>query len=527
MHWWQSAVLYQVYPRSFQDSDGDGVGDLPGIIERLPYLSDLGVDALWLSPIFVSPMADFGYDISDYTAIDPLFGNLCDFDALLAAAHARSIKVLLDFVPNHTSDRHPWFLESRSSRGNLKRDWYIWRDLAPDSGPPNNWLSEFGGSAWAFDERTGQYYYHAFLAAQPDLNWRNDDVRAAMHDVMRFWLRRGVDGFRVDVIWHLIKDAAFRDDPPNPDFRDGEPPHRRLLPLYSTDRSEVHDVIRGLRGVIDEFPERLLIGEIYLPVERLVAYYGRDLSGAHLPFNFSLLETSWQARAIAQLIDRYEAALPPGAWPNWVLGNHDRPRLASRVGPAQPRVAAMLLLTLRGTPTLYYGDEIGMRQVPIPRERVRDPVENVVGLGTGRDGCRTPMQWEAGAFAGFSAVEPWLPLSADFAVRNVASERDDPVSLLNLYRRLIALRRVRPALTRGAYRPVVAAGDVLAYLRETDTERVLVALNFGPGTAVVALPPEISAGTILLSSAGGREGEAVRGSFSLAPHEGAVVAVNV
>ena len=304
MHWWQSAVLYQTYPRSFQDTNGDGVGDLPGIVARLPYLAELGVDALWLSPIFVSPMADFGYDISDYTAIDPLFGNMGDFDALLAAAHALGLKVLLDFVPNHTSDRHPWFVDSRASRAAEKRDWYIWRDCRPGGGPPNNWLSEFGGPAWTFDAASGQYYYHAYLAAQPDLNWRNGQVRAAMHDVMRFRLRRGVDGFRVDVIWHLIKDEAFRDNPPNAEFRAGEPPHRRLLPLYSADRPEVHDVIRGLRAVIDEFPERVLIGEVYLPVERVVAYYGRDLSGVHLPFNFSLLETPWQPSTIAQLIDR-------------------------------------------------------------------------------------------------------------------------------------------------------------------------------------------------------------------------------
>ncbi len=519
MHWWQSAVVYQIYPRSFQDSNGDGVGDLPGIAARLPYLAELGVDALWLSPIFVSPMADFGYDIANYTAIDPLFGGMADFDALLTAAHARGMKVLLDFVPNHTSDRHPWFLESRSSRASAKRDWYIWRDGAPGGGPPNNWLSEFGGSAWQFDAATGQYYYHAFLAAQPDLNWRNADVRAAMHDVMRFWLKRGVDGFRVDVIWHLIKDAEFRDNPPNPAVRAGEPPYRRLLPLYSTDRPEVHEVIAGLRAVVDEFPERLLIGEIYLPIERLVAYYGRDLGGVHLPFNFGLLETPWNARAIAQLIDRYEAALPAGGWPNWVLGNHDRPRLASRVGPEQTHLAAMLLLTLRGTPTLYYGDEIGMCQVPIAPERVRDPAALQV---PGRDGARTPMQWDASAFAGFSTVPPWLPPAEDFAGVNVAIQRADPASLSNLYRRLMALRRLRPALTRGAYRPIASAGDVLAFMREIDGDRVLVALNFGAGPAAVALPSDAAGGTVLVASDAGRDGENVRHSLELRAHEGAV-----
>jgi alpha-glucosidase len=528
MHWWQSAVIYQVYPRSFQDTDGNGVGDLRGIIERLPHLGELGVDALWLSPIFASPMADFGYDISDYTAIDPLFGSMGDFDALLTAAHAQRLKLLLDFVPNHTSDQHAWFLESRSSRDNAKRDWYIWRDPAPDGGPPNNWLSEFGGSAWQFDAATGQYYYHAFLSAQPDLNWRNPDVREAMHETMRFWLRRGVDGFRVDVIWHLMKDELFRDNPPNPDYRASAPPNQRLLTVYSSDRPEVHDIIRGLRQVIDEFPERLLIGEIYLPFDRLAAYYGHELSGAHLPFNFSLLDTPWNARAIAALIDRYQASLPAGAWPNWVLGNHDRPRLASRVGDAQTRIAAMLLLTLRGTPTLYYGEEIGMRQVAIAPGQVRDPFEkNVPGFGIGRDGCRTPMQWDGGAHAGFSTAEPWLPLADDFAVRNVACERADPASLYNLYRRLIDLRRARAALTEGAYRPVEAAGDVLAYERVLERQRLLVVLNFGPEPAVFQLPAGQTAGIVLIATDSALDGQKVAQWVTLPPHGGAVIKLGV
>ncbi|MCK9915875.1 alpha-amylase family glycosyl hydrolase [Microbacteriaceae bacterium K1510] len=522
--WWKSAVLYQIYPRSFQDTDGDGVGDLKGVIARLPYLTELGVDALWLSPIFVSPMADFGYDIADYTAIDPLFGTMADFDALVEAAHARRLKVLLDLVPNHTSDRHPWFEESRASRSNAKRDWYIWRDPAPDGGPPNNWLSEFGGSAWAFDAASGQYYYHAFLAAQPDLNWRNPAVQMAMHDVMRFWLRRGVDGFRVDVIWHLMKDEAFRDNPPNPAYREGEPLYRRFQPIYSTDRPEVHEVIGGLRAVIDEFPARVLIGEIYLPIEKLVAYYGRDLSGAHLPFNFSLLETPWQARAVGDLIDRYEAALPPGAWPNWVLGNHDRPRVASRVGAAQARVAAVLLLTLRGTPTLYYGDELGLPQVPIRPDQVRDPFErNVPGFGLGRDGCRSPMQWDATAHAGFSRAEPWLPLSADAESLNVACERDDPDSILNLCRRLIVLRRSRPALTQGGYRPVQVPDGSLAYLREAEGDRVLVALNMSPNPVTIAVPDAVFGAKVLISSLGGREGERSGGVLTLRGDEAVVI----
>jgi alpha-glucosidase len=522
--WWKSAILYQVYPRSFQDSDGDGIGDLRGITARLPYLAEFGVDALWLSPVFASPMADFGYDISDYTAIDPLFGSMADFDALLHAAHAHGLKVLLDFVPNHTSDQHSWFAESRASRTNAKRDWYIWRDGAPGGGPPNNWLSEFGGPAWDYDELSGQYYYHAFLSAQPDLNWRNRQVRAAMHDVMRFWLGRGVDGFRVDVIWHLIKDDQFRDNPPNPDFRAGDPPHRRQLPLYSADRPEVHEVIRELRGVIDEFAARLLIGEIYLPLDRLVTYYGSELGEVHLPFNFSLLETPWNARAVAALIGRYEALLPADACPNWVLGNHDRPRVASRIGEAQARIAAMLLLTLRGTPTLYYGDEIGLPQVSVPADRIRDPFgRNVPGLG--RDGCRTPMQWDASPGAGFSSAPPWLPLSEDAASRNLASQSGDPGSLYNLYRRLIGLRRQFPALATGHYRPIPADDDVLAYIREQGSERFLVALNFGPSPASLMLPPEYH-GRVMLSLGADRVGERVRERVNLAGDDGVLVALD-
>jgi alpha-glucosidase len=424
--WWRHGIFYQVYPRSFQDTNGDGVGDLRGIVNRLPYLKELGIDTVWLSPIFPSPMADFGYDISDYTGIDPLFGSMEDFDALIEAAHGAGLRLILDLVPNHTSDQHPWFIESKSSRDNPKRDWYIWRDPGPNGEPPNNWLSEFGGGAWQYDETTGQYYYHAFLAQQPDLNWRNPEVRRAIYDVMRFWLGKGVDGFRVDVIWHLIKDADFRDNPPNPHYLDGRPPHEKILTQYSTDQPEVHQVIAEMRGVTDEFENRVLIGEIYLPLHRLVAYYGNDLTGAQMPFNFALLSTLWSARSIEKIIDDYEKALPVGAWPNWVLGNHDRPRVASRVGSEQARVAAMLLLTLRGTPTLYYGDEIGMRQIPIAPEQVRDPFEkNVPGIGVGRDGCRTPMQWDASTYAGFSTAKPWLPLAHDANHENVVNLEAD------------------------------------------------------------------------------------------------------
>ncbi len=521
--WWQRGIVYQVYPRSFQDSNGDGVGDLPGITRRLDYLRWLGVDAVWISPIYPSPMADFGYDVSDYTGIHPLFGTLEDFDRLLAEAHARGLKVILDFVPNHSSSEHPWFRESRSSRDNPKRDWYIWKDPAPDGGPPNNWLSNFGGPAWTFDEQTGQYYYHAFLKEQPDLNWRNPEVQEAMLDVLRFWLDRGVDGFRVDVIWHLVKDEAFRDNPPNPHWTPGQRPYHALQEVHSTDQPEVHAVIARMRRLFDEYGERVLIGEIYLPVERLVKYYGEEMSGVHLPFNFQLILAPWDARHIAGLIDEYEAALPPKGWPNWVLGNHDQHRIASRVGPAQARVAAMLLLTLRGTPTLYYGDEIGMHDVEIPLDRVQDPFEkNVPGIGMGRDPERTPMQWSPREKAGFTTGEPWLPLAEDFREVNVEVERDDPGSMLTLYRRLIDLRQEQPALHGGGWEPVDAEGDVLACLRTGGGRRFLVALNLGAQVTMLRMPKG-SSGTVVLSTHPGREGEGVEWTVVLRGDEGVVV----
>ncbi len=520
--WWRNGVFYQVYSRSFQDSDANGVGDLKGIIERLPYLLALGVDAIWLSPIFPSPMADFGYDIADYVGIDPLFGTMQDFDALEKAVHAGGLKLILDLVPNHTSDRHPWFIESRSSRDNPKRDWYIWREPGVDGGPPNNWLSEFGGSAWQYDTATGQYYYHAFLAEQPDLNWRNPAVREAMYDVMRFWLRKGVDGFRVDVIWHLIKDAAFRDNPPNPDYREGRPPHERVLPLYTTDQAEAHDVIAEMRQVMDEFDSRVLIGEIYLPLDRLVTYYGKDRPEAHLPFNFALLSAPWNARAIDKIIHDYEGSLPTEAWPNWVLGNHDRPRVASRVGREQARVAAMLLLTLRGTPTLYYGDEIGMRQVAIAPDQVRDPFEkNVPGIGVGRDGCRTPMQWDATTNAGFSTTTPWLPLADDFNHENVKNLEADAGSILNLYKALIELRKKLPQLRSGDYVPIAADGDLLLYRRQSEGRSIAVALNLG--AEPVSMASAGLTGEILLSTSLDRHGEKVDGTLDLRGNESVII----
>ena len=485
--WWQTSIIYQIYPRSFQDSNNDGVGDLPGILRRLDYVQSLNVGAIWLSPIYPSPMHDFGYDVSDYCAIHPLFGTLEDFDRLLAEVHARGMKLILDLVPNHTSDEHPWFVESRSSRDNPKRDWYIWRDPAPDGGPPNNWLSFFGGPAWTYDERTGQYYLHQFVKQQPELNYRNPEVLEAMLDQMRFWLDRGVDGFRVDVIWLLIKDALFRDEPPNPDW-DGVNPHNSLLHIYTQNQPEVHEIIRRMRRLLDEYDDRMMVGEIYLPNKELMTYYGANLDECHLPFNFQLILAPWEAQTVRRLVDQYEADLPPGGWPNWVLGNHDQHRLATRVGPAQARVANMLLLTLRGTPTCYYGDEIGMEDVPIPPELVQDPPavnQPEIAHIVGRDPERTPMQWDDSPNAGFTApgVQPWLPLAADYARRNVAAQSQDPKSMLSFFRALTTLRRSTPALMVGDYASVDAGVDnIFAYMRTYGDERLLIVLNFADST---------------------------------------------
>ena len=519
--WWQQGVIYQIYPRSFQDTDGDGVGDLKGINERLDYLGWLGVNAIWISPIYPSPMADFGYDVSDYCDIDPVFGSLHDFDQLVASAHQRGIKIILDFVPNHTSERHPWFVESRTSRVNPKRDWYIWRDGKADGSPPNNWLSQFGGPAWTLDKTTGQYYLHSFLREQPDLNWRNPAVRAAMYDVLRFWLDRGVEGFRLDAIWLLIKDAELRDNPPNPNYRPTDSEITRLQPVHTADQPETHDVIAEMRAVLDQFDDRVLIGEIYLPIERLVAYYGKDLGGAHLPFNFQLIHAAWTAPAIAALVTEYEDALPPGGWPNWVLGNHDKPRMAARVGAAQARIAAMLLLTLRGTPTMYYGDELGIGNVLIPPEAMQDPWEkNEPGLGLSRDPSRTPFQWDATANAGFSRVQSWLPLDPSYKTRNVAVLGSDPLSILTLYRRLLSVRRQYAALNRGSFQLIGAQGNALVYERRAGNERIVVCLNFGDVEQQIG-PHDFAGSTVLVSTH--PEHTALDTNLVLRPHEGLTI----
>jgi len=524
--WWKRGIIYQVYPRSFQDSNGDGIGDLNGIRNRLDYLHWLGMDALWISPIYPSPMVDFGYDVSDYCNIDARFGTLSQFDDLVKRAHELDLRVILDFVPNHTSDQHPWFVESRSSVKSAKRSWYIWRDPKPDGGPPNNWISNFGGSAWEYDAPSGQYYYHAFLKAQPDLNWRNPEVRAAMYRALRFWLDRGVDGFRVDVIWHLIKDAQFRDNPSNPAYQAGRPEIERLLQVYSADQPEVHEVIAEMRRVVDSYSDRVLIGEIYLPLNRLVTYYGKKLSEANLPFNFQLIQASWNARTLAEMIHNYEAAIPPGGWPNWVLGNHDQRRVATRIGPDQARAAGMLLLTLRGTPTMYYGDEIGMKDVAIPPGMVQDPWElNEPGLNLGRDPQRTPMQWDASANAGFSSGRPWLPLSGDYDVCNVALQRADESSILSFYRALIDARRRFNALSVGELRLIAEKGGVLAFERSTENCQLHILLNLTRHEQAFELERAAQTGELVLSTHEAPQRDLSVAPFRLRAGEGVLISL--
>ena len=491
--WWKEGVVYQIYPRSFQDSNGNGVGDLRGIVQRLDYLKTLGVNTLWISPFFPSPMRDFGYDISNYTGVDTTFGTMADFDALVREAHARGLRVILDFVANHSSDQHPWFVESRSSRTSPRRDWYVWRDPAPNGGPPNNWLSVFGGSGWTLDSTSGQYYFHQFLAAQPDLNWRNAALQRAMLEAMRFWLDRGADGFRLDAFKHLIEDARFRDNPPDTSWRTGRGQYDSLLAVHTTDDPKTLDVLCQMRRLGNTYATgdkqaRLLIVEAYDPPEKVATYYGKKGCGAQLPSNFGLIGAPWTAETIHQRIDEYMRTLPAGRWPNWVFGNHDNSRLATRLGPDAARAAAVLLLTLPGTPTIYYGDELGMQNGVIPPNLVQDPAEKQQpGLGLGRDPERTPMQWTASPNGGFTTGTPWLPVAATTQQVNVASEQGDSSSTLVLYERLLQLRNAELALNHGTFRLLPRQGNVIAHLRQHGNGRFLVLVNVGATPASYAL----------------------------------------
>lgn len=523
--WWQAGVFYQLIIRSFQDSDGDGNGDLNGLVERLDYLQWLGADVLWLSPFYPSPLVESGYDVSDFTGVHPLFGTLEIFDRLLAAAHQRGMRIIIDFVPNHTSDQHPWFVESRSNRQNPRRDWYVWADPAPDGGPPNNWVSVFGGSSWTLDPATNQYYYHSFMAEQPDLNWHNPAVHGAVFDAMRFWLERGVDGFRMDAIWHLFQDHQLRDNPANPDYHGrtaDDPPDAQVIPRFTRDRPEMHTLLAEMRRLVDGYPDRLLAGELYLPVERLVTYYGLEAPELQLPFNLLLGQTPWTVSDIARFVNDYMTALPQGAWPSWTIGTHDYARVVTRIGPAQARVAALLLLTLPGTPTIFYGDEIGMANVQLPPDQIEDP-QHTAWPGHGRDPARTPMQWEDSPGAGFTTGKPWKQIGANLATVNVATQRDDPYSLLSLYRRLIALRRQEAVLVGGAYLAVSQEEPIFAYRRSGGQRQFIVVLNMGARPHSFTGIDEGHFGRIVLSSYLDRDGEPVEGELRLRSDEGVVL----
>jgi alpha-glucosidase len=490
--WWQRGAIYQIYPRSFADANGDGVGDLPGILSRLEHLVTLGVEALWLSPFYCSPMADFGYDISDYEDVDPVFGTLADFDALVAAAHASGLRVIVDWVPNHTSDRHPWF----SDPG--RRHWYVWRDR------PNGWRTQFAksGPAWTRDERSGQWYLHSFLPQQPDLDWDEPEVEAAMHDVLRFWLRRDVDGFRMDVIYRIAKDPALGENEPD----------RR----HDQDWPTIAPRLQGIRRVLEEFGgERVSVGELYLPSQADLVRYVNSGDELHLVHNFHLLQQPWNAGAFRATVEEFVGLLAPGAWAAWCLGNHDHARVATRYGQRAVRVAAMLLVTLRGTPFLYQGEELGLADVPVAPEQVVDV--------DGRDPERGPIPWEppsrAGAGAGFTTGRPWLPVDPHAEHVNAATQRNDPSSVLNLYRSLLALRRAEPDLQGGELRFLdPGEPDVLAYARG---DRHVVALNFAPAPRRIALP---GAARLVLSTDPGRvPGEAIEAELGLDSDEGVVL----
>jgi alpha-glucosidase len=463
--WWQSGVVYQIYPRSFADSNGDGVGDLEGIRRRLGHLSRLGVDAVWLSPFYPSPMADFGYDVSDYCDVDPLFGTLEDFDALLDDLHGRDMRLIVDWVPNHTSDQHRWFAASRSSRHDPQRDWYIWRDPRPDGSPPNNWVSAFTNeSAWTWDEATEQYYLHLFLPEQPDLNWANPEVVEAMHGVLRFWLDRGVDGFRADVIHGIGKDPGLPDNPPEV----ATVPHSALNDHVST-----HERLREIRRLLDSYPgDRMMVGEVYLlSTAKVARYYGAG-DELHLSFNFPPLYTPWDAAKWAHRIDRVIEELDPiEAWPSWVLSNHDNARHRTRYGSeGRARAASVLLVTLRGTPFLYMGEELGLEDAVIPPDRVVDP--------GGRDGCRAPIPWTVSSPHGWDGAEPWLPWPPDPAGHSAEAQHDDPGSMLALYERLLACRRRSLALSLGSFAWVRRDDCVLGYERVLGDDRRIVLVNF-------------------------------------------------
>jgi len=501
--WWRDGVIYQIYPRSFADSNNDGIGDLPGIISKMDYLADLGVDALWLSPIYPSPDKDFGYDVADYFDIDPKYGTLADFDRLLQEAHKRHLHIILDLVLNHTSDQNKWFQESKSSRENPYRDWYIWRNVPQGKKQPNNWQSVFGGPGWQYDEKTSQAYFHMFVKEQPDLNWRNPEVYKKMLEVFSFWLERGVDGFRLDVFNEYYKDDQFRDNPPAFGIR----PFDRQQHIYDVSRPEMFTALKDIRALLDSYPERYAVGETFLVnTEQAANYIGPDK--LHAGFDFNFLSSPWNPKCFLSVINKWDSLLSADAWPNYVLNNHDQPRSASRYGQSEDderlKVAAAFLLTLRGTPFLYYGEEIGMRDVHLRRGELQDPVGiRYWPVPVGRDGCRTPMQWNATENAGFGTGKPWIRIHSNYTQRNVETQRKDPQSLFNFYKRLLAIRKLTRTLQQGAFVPLTYdPRRLLAYLRQDAEQTVLVVLNFGRRKVRLATGPQLRGGNwqLLLSN---------------------------
>lgn len=535
--WWKQAVIYHIYARSFKDTTGNGVGDLNGIIESLDYLRLLGIGAVWISPFYPSPLKDFGYDVSNYLDVDPELGSLATFDRLVGEAHRKGLRVILDFVPNHSSDQHEWFQESQSSRDNPKRNWYIWMDAKGDGSPPNNWISLFGGPAWTWDATTEQYYLHSFLREQPDLNWRNPEVVEAMKDVLAFWLDRGVDGFRVDAVLPIIKDDEFRDNPPLANAPIGKDTGAvgQQDRVYNASRPELHRILRDLRVLVDSYPgDRIMVGEVYSLTRGIAAQYYGDHDEFHLVLNLTLVNLPWDAARMRRYIEGFEAELPAGAQPTLVLGSHDEPRIASRYGERQARVAAMMLLTHRGTPFIYYGDEIGMLDGEVLEDRVLDPWPKLSGLPhLSRDVARTPMQWNAGPGAGFlpyqegsSPPVPWLPMHPRSFEINVDSESQDSRSIYNLHVKLIQLRQSAPALIHGDYRAFEGQPpEIYAYLREFGVQRLAIALNLGDEDLKIGLPVDGS-GTVVLSSHLDRDGEVDLGDLELRAHEGLIVGLD-
>ncbi|HVS06758.1 MAG TPA: alpha-amylase family glycosyl hydrolase [Candidatus Dormibacteraeota bacterium] len=519
--WWREGVIYQLYPRSFQDSNADGIGDLRGVIDHLDYLQWLGVDAVWLNPITVSPDADVGYDVADYCGVQPFFGDLGTVDQLIAEAKKRDIKIVLDIVPNHSSDRHPWFIDARSSRSAAHRDWYVWADPKPDGSPPNNWLSAFGGPAWTLDTHTGQYYLHNFLAQQPDLNWWNPAVRDAFDDIYRFWFDRGIAGFRIDVAHGIVKDRELRD---NPLATKDDPPHVRAhgqRSVHNVERPEVHDVLRRWRALADTYdPPRILLGETYvLDVRSMAAYYGQG-DELHLAFNFTYVHAPFEASALARVVAESEVIIPAMGWPVWTVSNHDVSRVMSRWAGGDERklrCALLSLLTLRGTPVVYYGDEIGMPDTRLRKADLQDPLgKRFWPEPRGRDPERTPMQWSNAPGGGFTqvGVRPWLP-TGDVTARNVADQQRDRSSILYFVRDLIAVRRQRSDLRSGSYKQLPSPAGVWAWQRGDGT---VIALNMSDEPVKV---PTI-VGSIVISTIRSRDGERVDGGVALSPWEGAL-----